>query len=225
LDQVDVRPYLDEGALLGLDALQVVDGTQFVGALVEGDGVLVVDDLEGVVEDGDLDGTVLPSFRNEAVHWELDVLGFGFVVQGEERLEGLLVAEVKLDVEHVLVGVERVEGFQDLDPVDVGVQLAKGACQVVETPGLTGLLVAHVLIEVSVVSSFAGLVDESDLTDVFVVRSLVVVGKLEQGASHGLLVDVLELLQHVHQLVVVVACHVTQVEEDVGRVCVEDGSG
>lgn len=51
LNQVDVRPHLDQCVLLGFYSLQVLHGSQFVGALVQGDGLLVVDDLKGVVED------------------------------------------------------------------------------------------------------------------------------------------------------------------------------
>jgi hypothetical protein len=117
-----------------------------------------------------------------------------------------------LCIEVELIG-DFTQGFEDLGPVEMGKELSESADKVIDAPGHRVLLVHDFFLQNRAICLAIGLEGELGNLRSLIIRARVVDGKIEEGPCHGLLVDVLEVLEDLQQLIVVVRGHVAELDQ------------
>lgn len=95
----------------------------------------------------------------------------------------------------------------------MGKELSESADKVIDAPGHRVLLVHDFFLQNRAICLAIGLEGELGNLRSLIIRARVVDGKIEEGPCHGLLVDVLEVLEDLQQLIVVVRGHVTELDQ------------
>lgn len=107
--------------------------------------------------------------------------------------------------------------FEDLDPVEIGVELSECAGKVLDAPAHVGLLLFWLFLEGGRVAIFVGLEGVVQYLGYGIILALVIDRKLKEGHRHSLLVDLLELREGLDQEVVQVGAAMADVNQQLPR--------